>query len=394
MIGSSDHRLWNAIEEVGRAHFGDLDRSELGRAVARVSASYTTHRQNLADLEGDGLALAARLHFFLPRDLPKIEPILRELGRAGLLPRRRTWRILDLGAGLGTTTLGVARFAARTGAADRLQVLAVDRDRRALDLFRDLAARAESAGLAPIELRVRTDDLQHGAPDRIGGEHDLVVAGLVLNELVRAGSAEDARAQSERLAHTLTGWAHGLAPDGVLIALEPALRETARRLQAARDRLVERGGPLHVASPCLRCGPCPMLEAPRDWCHTDLPGDLPAPVAELARSAGLRSERRTFCHLALRRAPGTAAALVRPGTTAYRVVSAPLRTKGKVERVLCGEAGLARLMRLDRHAGPDQQPVEGLPRGALIALEGAPRQGRWRLPPDGVVDAPIPDEYA
>ena len=44
-----------------------------------------------------------------------------------------------------------------------------------------------------------------------------------------------------------------------------------------------------------------MLATEGDWCHEDLPIDLPPWVAPLARAAGLRWQRLTFSYLALRR---------------------------------------------------------------------------------------------
>lgn len=375
-------RLLEAIGEVGEARFGPADPRALADAVADVSEAYTRRRDRLERLGGDARALEARLRFFLPRDLPKVETPLEELRLAGALPPARHWRVLDLGAGLGTTTLGVARFAARTGTADRITTMAVDRDDRALALLRDLAARSERMGLVPIHVETHAGDLGSLRPPELTGPFDLVLLGFVLNELTTAPQ-DDARA-AEAMARVLTGWSHALDERGALVVLEPALRETSRRLQAVRDHIAATPGAPHVFAPCLGVGACPMLATARDWCHTDRPGPLPGPVAELARGAGLRAERRTASHLTLRRTAGTLATAAHgvPGT-AYRVVSAPLRSKGKLEVVGCGADGLVRLMRLDRHAGPANQALDGVHRGALLSVDGGRRRGeRLRIEAD------------
>jgi hypothetical protein len=118
-----------------------------------------------------------------------------------------------------------------------------------------------------------------------------------------------------------------------------------------RDRLVERGST--VFAPCLHAAACPVLAAPTDWCHEDLPVDLPAWVAPLARAAGLRWQGLTFSHLVLRR---DARRLLdeldvdgaRPRVH-LRVISELMRSKGKAEVFACTSNGArVRMRRLDR----------------------------------------------
>ncbi|MFW6049664.1 MAG: small ribosomal subunit Rsm22 family protein [Myxococcota bacterium] len=376
---SFDERLEQVVGDVATRRFGALDRRALVRAVARVSDTYTRRRDRVDALVGDDAALAARLCFFLPRDLPKVGAVLRELALADALPASRRWRVLDLGAGLGTTTFGTARFAARTGAAQALEVTAVDRDERALAVLEDLARQTDAMGAVPVAVKPKVADVARLRPAELAGPFDLVVAGLFFNELAPPGG-DDAR-WIAHFAESLAAWSETLAEDGALLVIEPALRETSRRLQSVRDRLAARPGRPHVFAPCVRSGPCPMLASPRDWCHTDLPGPLPARAAALAQEAGLRAERRTFSHLTLRRRPGSLAraAAGRPGR-AHRLVSAPLRSKGKVEVVGCGEDGLVRIMRLDRHAPSGSEVLGQAVRGSLVTVEGGRARGaRLRL---------------
>ncbi len=166
----------DAVDTVAREVLRqDRTGDALAEAVAELSRVYTRDRRRLRDQEA---ALAARLRFFLPRDLPKVEYPLSELRRVGALPSRRTWRVLDLGAGLGTTHLGVARFAARTGAADGLSVRAIERSARSLRIAEALAPHA---GL-PVELDTRTGDMTRP----ILGEWDLIVVGLSLDAVADA----------------------------------------------------------------------------------------------------------------------------------------------------------------------------------------------------------------
>src|SRR5687768_9375882 len=82
----------------------------LADAVRRVSLAYRREAGSPAELMRDRDAIDARLAFFLPRDLPKLIAPLRELAAAAALPQRERVRVLDLGAGLGTSGLGAAAF--------------------------------------------------------------------------------------------------------------------------------------------------------------------------------------------------------------------------------------------------------------------------------------------
>jgi ribosomal protein RSM22 (predicted rRNA methylase) len=345
-------RLFEVIDAI--AGRGAREEGKLAAAVAALSAYYT--RREEPRLPAEAL-IEARLRFFLPRDLPKVAGALEELALVGALPEGRVWRVLDVGAGLGATSLGVALFAAARGAAERLVVTAIDRDPRPLRVLERLAAHAGPAGLVPIELRTVVGDAL-GAPS--AGEHDLVVAGFVLNELAASVGEK---------AELLARLAARLAPGGSLVVLEPALRTTSRELQAVRDRLVAAGGPPYVFAPCLTDRPCPMLEGERDWCHDERADPLPPRLARIARGAGLRESRPTWSYLTLRNDGRSLRELGSPDRL-FRVVSAPLRSKGKLELHGCGVETSTRLVRLDRHRSPENAALDEARRGAVIELDG------------------------
>lgn len=351
---------------VGDRVFGKLPRP-LWELVAIVSDAYNRERETLLGVttsSSDGLQ--ARLRFYLPRDSAKILSPLGELARAGLLPQRR-WRVLDLGAGLGTTTLGAARVAKHLGVPG-LDVLALDRDARALDAFVELAKEHEALGVAPIALNTRALDVTR-LSDLREGPFDLVLAGLVLNEL-----------DLETRHRVIESVAPLLAPDGAFVILEPALREITRGLHVLRDRIdadasaraalteppTAAPSAWNVFAPCLRRGPCPMLETERDWCHEDEPFALPPKLAAVARDASLRFERLTYAYLTLRKDGRTLRDFV--GEDARRVVSMPLVSKGKRELLVCDDAGRTLLRRLDREASDSNADFGDSYRGDVLRV--------------------------
>lgn len=342
-----------------------IDPKALAVMVARQSARY--RGEDVALAAGDGLA--ARTLFWFPRDLGKVALPLGELVAAGALPVRPL-RMLDLGAGVGATSLGAIR--ALRGLREVAHVTAIDRDPAALALLRRVldAAAGESLLPRPGELVTEARDLTAPEWNRGLGRFDLVTVGLALVEVTR-----DATARAERLAALLDAALAHVADDGALVVIEPATRDEARALQKAREVLVARG--VTVFAPCPHARPCPMLVRPHDWCHEDLADfTLPPWLVPVARAAGLRWEGLTFAYLTLRRDAQTlAAAIVPAGRRALRLLSPPIVTKGKTELIACGDLprpeASARLMELARTARGAERSLADCARGELLDVDPA-----------------------
>lgn len=354
-----------AIDRIARRVLGPVDRTgtPLVTEVRTLSELYTRSRHALHLAGGPR---AARVRFFLPRDLPKIEGPLSFLAARGLLPRERTWRVVDLGAGYGATTLGLARLAKRLDLADALHVTAIDDDPRALDVLDALAKETRGGLLAheavPIELEPIVGSVAIADPSVLVRGASLALAGFVMNELFTTKGSEPRAPDDPDRLELLERWivrvTQALAPGSSFVVLEPALREPSRVLQALRDRVLARA--IDVPFPCAHREACPLLVRERDWCHAELPLSLPEPLAEIAREAGLRFEGLSYATLAVRNAP--------PGESRPHdatIVGGPIATKGKVELHLCHARGLTRLDWMTR----DGEPPKALHRGARVVLD-------------------------
>ena len=333
---------WNAA----RAEVGDAKVSEaaLARSVVDRSARYTSERDQLAtpaDPIGD---LAARATFFTVADALKIAIPLRELVNAGALPAARPLRVVDLGAGCGAMTLGALAVLDVP-----LDVVAIDHDTGALRIAAAATrAYAASRKVASFAITTRAGDVAT-APLPAA---DLMLLGNVLNELPAAAQL----GVVQRALAAVSG-------HGAVIVVEPALRETSRALHAVRDAMIAAGA--HVFAPCTRAGaPCPALADERDWCHEDRLVSLPTRTGTLARRTHLRDGGLRFAYLVLRHAaePRIAAA------GAWRVVSAPMPGKGKLELYGCGDPGRVVLRLLKRHRAESNRGVERARRGDVLVI--------------------------
>jgi ribosomal protein RSM22 (predicted rRNA methylase) len=372
---------WQEIIDAVLRRRGAPASSEVEKLAPRLVE--LSHAYN-AGLAGDGARVAvpldARIAFSFARDVPKGAGAVRELVLTGALalPSDRPLRIVDLGAGLGAMTWGIARALAITGAASPpIDALLVDEDEGALAAAEAIAreAAAHAGPHAPaLTLRARKERLAVGMSLP---EADVVVLGQVLSELDVAMAPEERVAKHAALVADLL--ARVVAPGGSLVVVEPALKGRTRHLHAVRDALVERG--TTVFAPCLHARPCPVLAAENDWCHEDLPVDLPPWVVPLARAAGLRWQGLTFSYLVLRRDERRLVAELdhagaRPRLH-LRVISELMRTKGKAEIFACtAEGERLRMRRLDRDAtdeGPGAAATAAwsrIGRGDVVTIRG------------------------
>jgi hypothetical protein len=346
--------------------------------VANLSLAYNTEGASNSLRTRD--ALSARLGFSFPRDVPKAAGAIRELVATGTLamPADRPLRVLDLGAGLGASSWGVARAleALAPSARGRIESTSVDDDAEALALAVAIA-RARGARPAPLELAIEPlhASVAQGL-SRAKGPFDLVLLGQVLSEVGDEGDAQ----RLERHVNLVHSSLDAIGSHGSVVIVEPALKNRTRHLHAVRDALVtRRAGNVTVFAPCVHEAPCPALAEEGQWCHEDLGVDLPAWLVPVARAAGLRWQGLTFSYLVLRKDKRSLRELARRISSAalVRIVSGAIVTKGKHEAFVCGELeregvlALARVRarRLEREASESNRPWEDLARGDLLACD-------------------------
>jgi ribosomal protein RSM22 (predicted rRNA methylase) len=350
--------LEDVVYDAAREVVGDarLQTKALTRAIVDRSKRYTSERERLAAPADPKADLAARAVFFTVADAMKIAIPLGELAGRGALPARRPLRVLDVGAGCGAMSLGiVASLVTDATGEAAFAFTAIDRD---VDALRIAAAAVRSLGerrKASVGVTTRVADVATTALP----EADLVVMGTVLNELAPA-------ARIDLLRRALAA----VDPDGAVIVIEPALRETSRALHELRDEIL-RTAAGHVFAPCTRKGaPCPALAHAEDWCHEDRSVELPPRTAELARLTHLRDAGLKFSYLVLRR---SALPLV-DSAHAWRVVSSSLSAKGKLEMFGCSDAGRVPLRLLKRNRSEANRAFERARRGDVLIVDAPESQ--------------------
>jgi hypothetical protein len=295
----------------------------LWRAASTLSELFTTARpEQFPDYAADeDLRLAYGL-YFAPQTWVRARFPLAEAveARGWRPPGDRPLRILDLGAGIGTAGWSVAQWCIARELAPSAEILAVDRSRAALAAMEDLWSIGGSAARG-IRLETRVGDFSEAAaaPDASRPRHDVIVLSFALNEAFPPG--DDAGASA-----FLVALKDRLAPGGLLLVIEPALRETATRLRTLAAPLVA-SETYRVLAPDLdgRIGPAPSDA--RFFDHEVRRWRPPASLRTLNRRLRRSLDELTFSFLAL---SPEAAAPFPPSPRRTRLTSPLARLKGRL----------------------------------------------------------------
>lgn len=342
------------------------------QGAALVSAAFTSERGerpknyfNLPEFR------SGYLLYFLASNLPKVEQCLRLVQPAQRFAGQATVRMLDLGCGPGTAALAAAQFWQTACPGQALEILGIDQNR---EILKDARGLFTTAQFRQARFTSRCDEIspKHLAIGLRKQRFDLILCTNLLNEL------GPLTVRQQVVQHLLR---HHLSERGVLIIIEPALQQTTRELMQLRDDLLD-ATPVPILAPCLHQASCPMLRHnARDWCHAYLDWRRPPLIAQVDQLIGNKKDFLKFSYLILGQ-PLPAAPHTTPSPAArYRVVSAPMRSKGKTELLLCPDATgdtsrLHRIARLSKDRTARNTALERAWRGDLVVVSKLGRLGR------------------
>ncbi len=319
------------------------------------------------------------LLYYATANMLKVLPPLLELRRGGGPGAMDTGdgssdgaplRVLDLGCGPGTGVAALHAFLETLPEAPAVEMLALDAVAANTDTATALAAHLRDVTGRKVTLRTETADLAH--PPELDAQFDLILGMNVLNELA-TGPASRLRAWLTR----------HLAPQGDLLLIEPALRETSRMLLEYRDAAVKEDWT--VFAPCFRQGGCPALRDAGDWCHHDVAWERPAFMAALDEEVGNIKKSLKFSFLLLNRDGRTLRdhiALRNP----QRVVSELLVEKGRARCFVCGTEGRRMVMRNRRDRREGNAAFDRIERYDIVEVTGEEQRAHdMRIPAEGAV---------
>ena len=368
---------WSYVTGLGTEGHTAEPPSALCRGVLALWERFTRERSGLrSSYLDEARGRQAYLAYYFPVNVAKVQALLDEMPEPMTGPNSpaEPFTILDVGCGPGTAALGVLDWASRHPSLQRMPVhlVAMDASSGALqDCERLWSAYVTETGSMRAKLATVRGDLERSTlplgVKAVNKPYDVIVVANVLNELFR--NARDPVGSRCELVRSLVDL---LAPQGTLIIIEPALRETSRRLLQLRDLL------LHTAcctvySPCLHEGRCPALIKEDDWCHEERPWTPPPLVAAIDRRIGFIKDSLKFSYLLLRK---DGKQIVRRSPSIYRVVSELRAMKGEQRAWLCNETGRPEVGRLDRERSEANAAFDGWHRGAIVKVDEIVRNNR------------------
>jgi SAM-dependent methyltransferase len=255
---------WIGQAELAAERVGDEALERMTPAVAHLSDLFTTERpdKKFPDYFADARLLAAYGVFFLPQSFTRTSFALAQVcGLRGWRPASASPAILDLGCGPGSCGVAAAHRLRQFGV-DGIQLTGVDKSPSALAAMETFGR--DVLGSA-VSVRTRIGDAAR--PDTWPeGRFDLIVAGFVLNEMPQLDAPALLRWFGELKAR--------LAPGGLILILEPALRITAERLQRLSDTVA--AGEMTRIAPELDALPDPQLGSGEYWSHETRAWEAPA----------------------------------------------------------------------------------------------------------------------
>ena len=343
---------WLALAESATGARGNDALDRIRPSVARLSDLFTVGRpdEGFPDYLADPALLAAYGLFFFPQSWTRTGWAMAHAAFRGWKPGRAAPRVLDLGSGPGSCGLRAARWLSAAGGAPG-ELHLVDRSAAAL------AAAATVAPAAAPGWSVATHAGDARAPGGWpAGEFDLILAGFVLNEL---GLDDQGKAA------WLDTAAARLAPGGLLVLVEPALRATAEPLRRLSDRQAARS-PRRIG-PETDGSPCPMLGG-EHWDHEVRAWQAP-PAAQflnrrLHRDLGaVRFSQALFSDAALAPLPGGSARIVAEPQLLTGLLRIVVSAGGRLRTLELPTRGMGRREAKDLAAGFARGDIVAIPEG-------------------------------
>ncbi len=234
--------LERAIEEyiakkVGKAWDDPAILERLRRAIVAQKDDYWKPVEKRSLQYTKAYSVLGYLAYHFPVYFLQTEHLLAMLARDGLL--KKDMAILDIGTGPGVVPLAIADFWSRLEGA-KAEVYSVERSEEHIEAFLALRDRFVPKGGKVSVKTPQKADITTYDPGKIPGQKDLIVFSNVLNEL--SDTSPDQRAD------LVMHYGEQLAPDGIILIVEPAEEAVSTQLRMLSLALKKRG--LTVYSPC------------------------------------------------------------------------------------------------------------------------------------------------
>lgn len=292
----------------------------------------------------------AYLLSFMPPNAARMAGIWGELHRLGFQFKEAEdeFRAIDWGTGPGSAVLGieVAEKITSLGLPSTLSVALIEKQKALLDIAQEwlehwFESRNDDWSIRKFH---RTIDFAEPLLPRSAPKFHLWTMSYVLNESPLFGTDSMAR-------NLLHAWENHLEEDGLVILVEPALKEQSRKLLSLRRELIlsieaKKLG-YRVLLPCLGHQACGALAQAEDWCHEEIVWWRPPLLKKLDEMTGLDRKALHFSYLVIQKTREPLYEILpklKAGSNYDRLVSPVHRTQRGLEFYSCGSRGKSRVI--------------------------------------------------
>jgi ribosomal protein RSM22 (predicted rRNA methylase) len=268
--------------------------TNFNRLESKIVSSYWNTSQNPSNLR-----LAYFLNF-MPCNAFRNASIWEELRRMGFCwdITTDTLRVLDFGSGPGSASFGLTL--ALMHEKFNMKVALLDQDHSNLKLAshwgnyfsRKLGIKIQFQSFQKKIALNQASLLPSAAP-----MFHIWMMSFVLNELYE--QEPDLNTIAQKL---IQSWDDHLHQEGIVIIVEPALKEQSRKLLELRKMLLQQFGKnpsYQVLTPCLGHQGCQALSNTSDWCHEEVLFMRPAYLKLMDRITKLNHQSLAFSYLTI-----------------------------------------------------------------------------------------------
>ncbi len=276
--------------------------------------------------------LAYGIYFFPQTYVRTLFPLQELLGFRNWKPSTSDIHLLDLGSGAGASGFAAARTLHESFPDQRIHLTLVDQEKHLLHLGENLHHEVLSKEFKNLSLTKQTADfinITSWKPTR-NASWDLITISFCLNEAF-AGKPLQA------LYDWLGELRRCLKPGGILLILEPSLKESSERLENLRN-LIAASEDWKIWGPCLHSQTCPLLANGKYWCHEVRSWKLPRTVQMINNHMRRTPEDLKFSFLMLgQKAPEAIPA----SASQFRLIAPIAAMHGKLLTSGCNSQGEA-----------------------------------------------------
>lgn len=346
--------------------------------VQSLSDHFTLNRDELGiDYGRKEYFLLAYGIFFFPQTWARVRYALCELLDLYefKMSRKGPIKILDIGSGTGAAFLSTVQLLRARGINNPIHVDIIDHSRNSLEIAKNILNNNRFLfGEVKLQTKVEDCSLFIDKKEKNFEEYHIVMASFSINEIM---VQLDFKKQNDLISKLQ----NKCRPKGLLLIMEPALKETAERLQTIRDHRLKEGESFSWG-PYLSDKKCPFLEKGKFWNHEVRIWHPPKSLRTVNTKLWRKVRELKFSYVAFSKLQSLEFEI---SNSLFRIVSPVTKKKGKF--MLFGVSSAGNHCSYDcqtRNMNSDEKKeFESFERGDILSIQGMQNLGQencFRIP--------------